>query len=289
MIIRPFIPASKQRIAAIIGRALALTEEEVEQQLQAVRAEFDSRHFDIESLLLKHYAKVQTHVFTQRPLSPAHGGCSSARCSPVNTRWSPPPCSTPPSFRIPIRAMCRRGGLRFIMSLRATGRRAHLVHRVPRRDHLTGWAISASSPRLALSRAGGASQPHLPKESFIIKLHEMGFDDDYATAVLDPLADDFTRSDLGDSVSRVRRDNLPITHDVQHTLECIKWLADSNYELCFSSRLAGQRTHHFPGLVNESNGIEDARFVRFTDDDGNGHVLRDLHRLQRTRYPSHAH
>ena len=51
VIIRPFIPGGKSRIAAIIGRALALTDEEVEQKLLAVRSEFDSRHFDIEASL----------------------------------------------------------------------------------------------------------------------------------------------------------------------------------------------------------------------------------------------
>ena len=36
VIIRPFIPPDKPRLATIIGRALALSEEEVEQELQAV-------------------------------------------------------------------------------------------------------------------------------------------------------------------------------------------------------------------------------------------------------------
>jgi predicted GH43/DUF377 family glycosyl hydrolase len=51
-------------------------------------------------------------------------------------------------------------------------------------------------------------------------------------------------------------------------LECIQWLADSNYELHFSETLALSERIIFPVSPNETNGIEDARFVRFTEDDG---------------------
>ena len=70
VIIRPFIPSSTRRITTIIGRALALTDEEVDCQLKSVRREFEGRHFDIEELLQAHFEKVRQHVFTQRPLTP---------------------------------------------------------------------------------------------------------------------------------------------------------------------------------------------------------------------------
>ena len=267
VIIRPFIPASAQRITAIIGRALALTEQEVEQELETVRAEFDSRHFDIESLLLDHYAKVQPHVFTQRPLTPARqlliGALFSGEYALESAAlFNPSIVPHPDQSDVP------EGGLRFIMSLRATGE-----------GHISSieFRVGIISPDGNISLVPASRfvtvpevlpNPTYRKKSFIIKLHEMGFDNDCATAVLAPLADEFTRSDLGNSVSHVRRESLPITHDVQHTLECIKWLADSNYELCFSSRLALSERIIFPVSSNESNGIEDARFVRFTDDDG---------------------
>ena len=45
-------------------------------------------------------------------------------------------------------------------------------------------------------------------------------------------------------------------------------MADSNYELRFSPQFALSERIIFPVSINESNGIEDARFVRFTEDDG---------------------
>jgi len=99
-------------------------------------------------------------------------------------------------------------------------------------------------------------------------LHDMDFDDDHAAAVMAPLAENFTRSDLNKSVSAVRRENQPATRNLQRTLECIQWLADCNYELRFPDNIAVSERLIFPVSPNETNGIEDARFVRFTDDDG---------------------
>ena len=69
VILRPFIPGSVHLITTIIGRALALSEEEVICQLEAIKREFDKRHFDIEQILRAHFEKVRRHVFTHRPLS----------------------------------------------------------------------------------------------------------------------------------------------------------------------------------------------------------------------------
>ena len=63
-----------------------------------------------------------------------------------------------------------------------------------------------------------------------------------------------------------------------------RWLAESNYEVSFSPKISLSERIIFPMSANESNGIEDARFVRFVDYDGkvtyyatytayNGHVI----------------
>jgi predicted GH43/DUF377 family glycosyl hydrolase len=51
-------------------------------------------------------------------------------------------------------------------------------------------------------------------------------------------------------------------------IERIKWLADSNYELQFPLSLQMSERIIFPVSANESNGIEDARFVRFVEENG---------------------
>ena len=267
VIIRPFVPICTRRIATIIGRALALTEQEVERELQTLHAEFGSRHFDIEALLAQNYAKVQPHVFTQRPLSSARqlliGALFTGEYALESSAlFNPSIVPHPDQRNVP------EGGLRFIMSLRATGE-GHISSIEFRTGIISPEGDISFVP---VSRFVAAPEvvpnPSYRKKSFVIKLHEMGLDNGCATAVMDPLSDEFTRQDLANSVALVRRETLPIPHDFQRTLECIQWLADSNYELRFSSRLALNERIIFPVSINESNGIEDARFVCFTDDDG---------------------
>jgi hypothetical protein len=43
VLIRPFIPADRSRLTQIIGRALALSEEETQRELEIVRREFSAR------------------------------------------------------------------------------------------------------------------------------------------------------------------------------------------------------------------------------------------------------
>lgn len=267
VIIRPFIPPSERNIATIIGRALALTEQEAGQELQAVRADFDSRHFDIESVLMQHYEKVHPHVFTQRPLSRDRqlliGALFSGEYALESAAlFNPSIVPHPDQSKVP------EGALRFIMSLRATGE-GHISSIEFRTGIIAAEGdISLDPVSRFVTEPELVPNPSYMKKSFAIKLHEMGFDNGCATAALEPLDDEFSRSDLGDSLAHVRRESRPVTHDMEHTLGCIQWLADSNYELRFSSRIDLSERIIFPVSSNESNGIEDARFVRFTDEDG---------------------
>jgi predicted GH43/DUF377 family glycosyl hydrolase len=96
----------------------------------------------------------------------------------------------------------------------------------------------------------------------------MGFDNGASAAVMEHLGETFNRGELLRNVLRIDLETEPVTQGLTNTLSCIQWLADSNYELHFPPALALSERIIFPTSPNESNGIEDARFVRFTDDDG---------------------
>ena len=106
------------------------------------------------------------------------------------------------------------------------------------------------------------------KAPFRLKLHEMGFDNAMAAEVLATLGDGFNRSELDRSVIRTRRETRPHTQALNDTLRCIQWLADSNYEMAFAPEYDLSERAIYPNSANESNGIEDARFVRFQEPDG---------------------
>jgi len=267
VIIRPFIPAEIHRITTIIGRALALTEEEVERDLEFLRNDFASRHFNIEAVLMAHFELVKAKVFTQKPLSGPRqlliGALFSGEYALESAAlFNPSIVPHPDQSGVPS------GGLRFVMSLRATGE-GHISSIEFRTGYLSpegGIAMDAVSRFVTLPEV--VPNPSYRRRRFIIKLHEMGFDNQHTTAVMAPLGDHFTLTDLNKSVGTVRHENQPANHDLHRTLECLQWLADSNYELRFCPKLAMSERIIFPVSANETNGIEDARFVRFIDDDG---------------------
>ncbi|KAB2637842.1 MAG: glycosidase, partial [Verrucomicrobia bacterium] len=267
VIIRPFIPSDTHRVTTIIGRALALTEQEVARELRGVCQEFDDRHFDIASLLQAHYEKVQHHVFTQRTLSHERqlliGALFSGEYALESAAiFNPSIVPHPDQSGVPD------GALRFVMSLRATGEghissiefRAGLIGTD---GNITFEPVSrfVTVPEIILN-------PSYNKKRFITKLREMGFNDADVVIVMAPLGESFTRSDLNKSLNLVLHGSHPVSRDLRRTLECLQWLADSNYELLFPEELAMSERIIFPVSSNETNGIEDARFVRFTEDDG---------------------
>ncbi len=267
VILRPFIPTSTHRITTIIGRALALSEEETVRDLNAVLKDFDDRHVDIESPLLANFEKVSPHLFTERPLSKARKLLIGALFSGEYALESAA-LFNPSIVPHPDQEGVSKGALRFIMSLRATGE-GHISSI----EFRTGLIDPEGEIRLdPISRFVTVPElspnPSYKKTPFVVKLHEMGFDNGASAAVMEPLGEGFTRSELYQSLLRIRRETLPVTQGLTNTLSCIQWLADSNYEMHFSPKLPMSERIIFPVSANESNGIEDARFVRFTDDDG---------------------
>jgi predicted GH43/DUF377 family glycosyl hydrolase len=269
VIIRPFIPAETNRVTTIIGRALALTETEVGHSLDELRAEFDTRHFDIESVMLHHYQKVLPHVFTERRLSRNRrlliGALFSGEYALESAAlFNPSIVPHPDQTGVPD------GGLRFVMSLRATGE-GHISSIEFRSGMIDENGCIAMDPiSRFLTVPEILPNPAYRKQRFITKLHEMCPENNFCSAVMDPLGDRFTLSELKKSIATVREEHQPNTLELTRMLERVQWLAESNYELRFPPHLAVSERIIFPVSPNESNGIEDARFVRFIDDDGSG-------------------
>jgi len=267
VIIRSFIPSGEHRIAAIIGRALALTEEEVDSELARLGEEFASRHFDLDGLLEQHYRKILPHVYTQKELSRERrlllGALFSGEYALESAAlFNPSIVPHPDQTNLPA------GALRFIMSLRATGE-GHISSIEFRAGVIDpDGSVNIDSTSRFVTAPEIHPNPSYRKKSFAHKLREMGFDNSYTEEVLGKLGDSFNREELERRIESLRQSNPPEQREMLRTIECISWLADSNYELRFSPRIAVSERIIFPVSPNESNGIEDARFVRFVEDDG---------------------
>jgi hypothetical protein len=266
VLIRPFIPGDRSRITRIIGRALALSEEETQRELEIVRREFSARHRGLDSLLLGIYRRVEAHVFTDRSLSTARRLLIGALFSGEYALESAA-LFNPSIVPHPDQSGLEPGALRFIMSLRAIGK-GHISSIEFRTGVLSPLGeISAENVTRFVRPPEIVTNPTYEKANFLVKLHEMGFETNFADSILASLGETFTLGETRPQHTPLRRRLTVIGREEQRTLECVHWLAESNYELRFSPNLAVSERVIFPVSSNESNGIEDTRFARFVDDD----------------------
>jgi predicted GH43/DUF377 family glycosyl hydrolase len=268
VVVRPFISTDPTRVEHIISRARALSEPETEKQLALARTNFGERHLDLDKIWQRHFEKVQGQILDGATVSETRRLFIGALFSGEYALESAA-LFNPSIVPHPDQTGLSAGDLRFILSLRSTGEghissiqfRTGVIHR----DH--SMQIEKTTPFVTLPER--KSNPTYHKRTFLDKLSEMGLENDWAASVMGRLGKTFLFDELDRSIQQAAPDQASSrTRDVQRTLECMHWLAESNYEVYFAPSSEMSERIIFPVSPNESNGIEDARFVRFVEDDG---------------------
>ncbi|WP_147372240.1 glycoside hydrolase family protein [Mariniphaga sediminis] len=85
--------------------------------------------------------------------------------------------------------------------------------------------------------------------------------------ITNELNNTFTYGELCDCKRKARK-SLHLTSEKEVLFNQIIWLTSSHYELEFSLDTNTSERVIFPISANEKNGVEDAGFVKFVDDDG---------------------
>jgi len=268
VVVRPFISINPARVEHIISRALALSDQETEKQLSSVRADFSERHIDLTKSWLRNFEKVRGNVRDSETISEERRLFIGALFSGEYALESAA-LFNPSIVPHPDQTGLGQGDLRFILSLRSTGEghvssiqfRTGIIHR--------DYSIEIDKPTPFVTLPELNPNPTYYKRAFLDKLKEMGLENDWATSVMSRLGNTFLLDELDKSIQLAASDEASAqTRDVPRTLECMHWLAESNYEIHFAPSSEMSERIIFPVSPNESNGIEDARFVRFIEDDG---------------------
>jgi predicted GH43/DUF377 family glycosyl hydrolase len=267
VLVRSFISADPARVVNIIGRALALSQVETVEHLAAVTEEFASRHADIRAVWRINFERVKAHVFSGRRISEARQLYIGALFSGEYALESAA-LFNPSIVPHPNQGGLAEGELRVILSLRATGE-GHISSiefrcGIIRDDH----SVIIEQPSPFVTAPAVNPNPTYRKAIFLHKLMEMGFENDWSGEVMKSLGSSFTLTELEAAMRRATQDSGPVPREIQRTMECVRWLAESNYEIDFSPSTSIAERIIFPSSSNESNGMEDARFVRFVEDDG---------------------
>ena len=268
VLLRPFSPGNPERIAMIIARIRAIPEDGVGPLLNAVSAEFSGRHQQIRTLFLERFEQVRELAATNGELSEQRrlliGSYFLAEYSLESAAlFNPSIVPHPDQTGLPS------GALRFILSLRATGEghissitfRTGVIHSDQR--------IEVDKPGNFLTEPSQIPNPQYEKGLFGRKLSELGLAGEFTRRVMNKLGDSFSLDELRASL-QTEQFRLPdgMMEEDQHASQGIWVLARSNYEVQFRPEQMISERILFPATPSQRNGIEDARFVCFKNDDG---------------------
>jgi predicted GH43/DUF377 family glycosyl hydrolase len=270
VLLRPFNPGDPQRIGRIIGRIMSLPEDHIEPLLSEVSAEFSQRHDEIRKLFLERFEVIRKLVSTDEEMSEQRrlliGSYFLAEYSLESAAlFNPSIVPHPDQTGLPP------GALRFILSLRATGEghissitfRTGIVHADHRIEVLTAAGF--------LTEPRQVPNPLYEKPQFTKKLSELGLTNEFTARVIGKLGELFSLEELRSSLQSEREQSgLPdgTACDDQDAAKGIWMLARSNYEVQFQPKQSLSERILFPATPSQRNGVEDARFVCFANDDG---------------------
>ena len=272
VLLRPFNPGSTQRVIGIVARIMSLSEDQVGPLLDEVTAEFSGRHHQIRHVFLSRFEQVRDLVSIDSKLSERRrlliGSYFLAEYSLESAAlFNPSIVPHPDQSDLPS------GALRFILSLRATGEghissitfRTGIVHA----DH----RIEVLTPNGFLTEPSQIPNPRYEKPLFERKLAEIGLTNEFTRRVMHNLGDWFELGQLRASIDGELKQGHQSEGLLEHsdTAEGVWMLARSNCEVQFRPEQELSERVIFPTTPSQRNGIEDARFVRFQNDDGSYH------------------
>ena len=271
VITKPFLPGEEifpdgsSRIEIVLRRILALQEHEVAATLQAAAAQFVGRHPDLEAVLESNFDIVAGRLDDPEALSNERRQLIGAYFTHEYSIEAAA-LGNPSMVASPDQSGLSDGETRFIMSLRAVGE-GHLSSIVFRSGVIdTDLKITLDElSRYAVS--GQRADANLDKDFFTAKLADLGTLNRVAKRVLNGLGSNFTMLELETAILALDEQGVDQTTSSE-TAHMLHWLASSNYVTSFPESTDISERVMFPASPTESNGMEDARLVRFVHDDG---------------------
>ena len=269
-VIGRFCYFSNERGKNIILSVLAMSDSEVFNALNQVLRRYSRRHRNISKLFEMHFIKL-SGLFNELGIKAAK--INQSRKALIGSYFTmefsieSAAFFNPSIVEDPDQSGAGFNEKRVILSFRATGEGhiSSIVFRSGIIDNNNNLIVEPVGEMLA--EAERIKRHIYNKKSFIKKLDEMrDFDNKLSPVfVLEKLGDRFTYGELKRAVEETRKTHK-LTPGKELIINQMVWLARSHYEIEFSLDSAISERVIFPISYTERNGIEDARFVRFTDE-----------------------
>jgi len=271
-VIARFLYNNDQRSGDLINKVLSLSEKQQRETLIQVLRDYSKRHRSISKIFEKNFNRL-TPIFNQLGIDPST--LTSAQRGLIGSYFTmeysieAAAFFNPSIMEDPDQTGLAPGEKRVIISFRATGE-GHISSIVFRSGILDrDNNIIIEPPGRMLESPERVKNHTYHKDSFLRKLQEMQSPANAVayTAMQEKLPETFVYEELKKYVEETRLLMGGSTVD-EVLLNEILWLASSHYEMDFSVDTSISERVIFPIAHTEMKGIEDARFVKFTEASG---------------------
>jgi predicted GH43/DUF377 family glycosyl hydrolase len=271
VITRLFVPGKEgfehqeSRTGAVLARILALDEDEVLSSLDDVITRFDGRHRTLACTFRRHALELADRLGPGEQLSKPRMLLLGATFTSEYAIEGAALCN-PSIVAHPDQAETATDSLRFVMSVRGIGEghRSSIGFR-------TGVIDAAGRPTIdrpaSLATVGETAPALLDAAVFHAELARLEDDGEAADLVFGALGERFTRADLDQQLTNLEN-HLSTRGRAQQTAAEIRAIAQRSYAIEFPPGIPLSERVLWPAMPAEKVGMEDARFVRFVDDDG---------------------
>jgi predicted GH43/DUF377 family glycosyl hydrolase len=264
----------EQRTKELVTRLLLMSDQQVTRTLEQINRGFARRHRNISSIFYKHFDNIHSVLeemqVNREVLSEERklliGSFLTMEYSIESAAFFNP--SIVEDFD---QSSLEAGEKRVVISFRATGE-GHVSSIVFRRgiidkdNNLRMMSIGKDVERAEISH-----KLIFHKKRILSKLAEMHTLDIYST-ILSDLPEEFEYAVLKDILER-ELGSENISNDIKEAYKEVIWVLDSFYDIQFKHDSDISERVIFPVSDTESRGIEDARFVRFVDEDESAYMM----------------
>lgn len=271
VVTRLFVPGDEQlihgqsRVNPVIERIMELDEATADAALDKTLALFEDRHDDLASVLQDHFELV-AHRLTGTADVPKAVRLLVGAYFTHEYSLESAALFNPSIVEHPDQRGIAADELRVVLSVRAVGE----GHRsaIEFRTGVVGadGQLRLDEPAGHIT-AGRTVDSRYDRGQFYRVLGELGDDAEDAAFVIDSLPDRFTPVELEDLLATLHGQRLT-RHTAERTIGHLRWIAACNYEVSYPAETALDQRVLLPRAPSESNGMEDARFVRFVDEHG---------------------
>lgn len=271
VVTRLFVPGQEgfelqeSRAGVVLSRLLALSDDEVRTTLHDVMTRFDGRHRDLEGTFRRHAGELADRLDPDREFTESRMLLLGATFTNEYAIEGAALCN-PSMVAHPDQSGTEAGSLRFVMSVRGIGEghRSTIGFRTGVVDASGHATIEEPTP---FASTGRIEPTLLDAAVFRSELSRQDRAGEAADYVFDALGELFTRADLDERLDSLR-ENLSTRGHAVDTITIIRQIAARFYAVEFPGDVTLSERVLWSAMEAEQAGMEDARFVRFTDDDG---------------------